>query len=98
MQSKIIGFHRDELKDWVAELECRHNQHTRHKPPFFIRPWVETPSGRDSMLGTTLNCVCCDQLQLPGGLHEYKRTPEFTESSIPQGLLKDHNTKAGIWG
>jgi len=36
--------------------------------------------------------------QLPSDLTAYKRTPEFTETSIPQGLLKDHNTKQGVWG
>lgn len=35
---------------------------------------------------------------LPEHLTAYKRTPEFTENSIPNGLLKDHNTKEGVWG
>jgi tellurite methyltransferase len=26
-----------------------------------------------------------------------KRTPEFTEATVPQGLLRDHSTKAGVW-
>jgi hypothetical protein len=30
---KIVGFHLDERKDWVAELECGHQQHVRHNPP-----------------------------------------------------------------
>lgn len=36
--------------------------------------------------------------QLPSDLTAYKKTPEFTETSIPHGLLKDHNTKQGVWG
>jgi tellurite resistance-related uncharacterized protein len=28
----------------------------------------------------------------------YKRTPEFTESTVPAGLLRSHNTKVGVWG
>ena len=28
----------------------------------------------------------------------YQRTPEFTEHSVPAGLLRNHNTKAGVWG
>ena len=28
---KIVGFHLDENLDWVAELECGHQQHVR--PP-----------------------------------------------------------------
>ncbi len=35
---------------------------------------------------------------LPAGLTAYKRTPVFTEKTVPKGLLKDHNTKAGVWG
>ena len=35
---------------------------------------------------------------IPENVQAYKRTPEFSEASIPQGLLNDHNTKAGVWG
>jgi len=35
---------------------------------------------------------------LPEGLTSYKRTPTFTEASVPEGLLKDHFTKEGTWG
>lgn len=98
MQRRITGFHLDELGDWVAELDCHHNQHTRHKPPLISRPWVLTQEGRDSMLGTTLDCVRCDRLEFPDGLYEYKRTPVFTEDSIPAGLRADHDTKPGVWG
>jgi tellurite resistance-related uncharacterized protein len=37
-------------------------------------------------------------IQLPEGLESYKRTPTFTEASVPAGLLKDHSTKDGTWG
>lgn len=67
MERKITGYHLDENGDWVAELDCGHGQHLRHKPPFFNRPWVETPEGREGMLGTVLNCVLCDALELPLG-------------------------------
>lgn len=36
--------------------------------------------------------------RLPDGLTPYKRTPTFTEASIPAGLLNDHQTKEGTWG
>ncbi|WHI53190.1 DUF1971 domain-containing protein [Microbulbifer sp. MLAF003] len=36
--------------------------------------------------------------ELPPGITPYKKTPEFTEKDIPPGLLKDHNTKEGVWG
>jgi hypothetical protein len=56
----ITGYHLDEAGDWVAELACGHRQHVRHKPPFFLRPWVATPEGRASMIGTELDCKRCD--------------------------------------
>lgn len=35
---------------------------------------------------------------LPDQVVSYKQTPEFSESTIPAGLLKHHQTKAGVWG
>lgn len=35
---------------------------------------------------------------LPKSVKAYKKTPEFTEHTIPKGLLKDHQTKVGVWG
>lgn len=35
---------------------------------------------------------------LPGGAKAYKRTPSFTEATVPPALLKDHSTKEGTWG
>ena len=34
---------------------------------------------------------------LPDGLIPIHRTPEFSETSLPDGLKKQHRTKAGIW-
>lgn len=36
--------------------------------------------------------------KLPSKVKPYKRTPLFTEESIPESLLKKHNTKEGTWG
>jgi len=36
--------------------------------------------------------------QLPPGLTAYRRTPVFTETTLPQGLRHRHRTKAGVWG
>ena len=33
----------------MAELECGHNQHVRHDPPWECRPWVVTPEGRRAL-------------------------------------------------
>jgi tellurite resistance-related uncharacterized protein len=98
MKRKIVGYHQDEKEDWVADLDCFHGQHVRHEPPFFNRPWSDSEEGRTSKLGEVLNCVRCDALEFPEGLSEYKRTPEFTQDTIPKGLLKNHTTKLGTWG
>ena len=37
MQRTIIGFHQDATQEWVADLECGHQQHVRHPPPW-LRP------------------------------------------------------------
>ncbi len=36
--------------------------------------------------------------ELPSNVIAYKRTPAFSEDSIPKGLLNDHRTKEGVWG
>ena len=35
---------------------------------------------------------------LPPSVAPYKRTAEFSETTVPAGLLKAHSTKAGVWG
>lgn len=35
---------------------------------------------------------------IPEKLIAYKKTPIFTEQSIPAGLLNAHQTKEGVWG
>ncbi len=60
MDQAIVAYHKDEENDWVAELQCGHFQHVRHKPPFILRPWVVSESGRESMLGFNLQCKKCD--------------------------------------
>ena len=54
-----MGYHRDEIGDWVAELECGHGQHVRHDPPWQVREWVTTEAGRQANLGAVLYCVRC---------------------------------------
>jgi len=61
MKQRIVGFHQDELNDWVAELACNHFQHVRHNPPWMNREWVTTESGRKAALGRELDCVKCDE-------------------------------------
>jgi tellurite resistance-related uncharacterized protein len=35
---------------------------------------------------------------LPPDVSGYKKTPEFTETSVPAGLLREHSTKENVWG
>lgn len=61
MEQPITGYHKDENDDWVAELECGHNQHVRHDPPWQLRPWVVTEKGRQSHIGHLLKCKKCER-------------------------------------
>ena len=36
--------------------------------------------------------------KLPENTRPYKRTPIFNENTVPKGLLRNHNTKNGVWG
>jgi hypothetical protein len=63
MERKIVGFHQDDEGFWVAELACGHNQHVRHRPPLIRREWVLSEKGRQSHLGTKLNCVLCEEAE-----------------------------------
>jgi hypothetical protein len=58
-ERRIVGFHQDEERHWVAELECGHNQHVRHMPPWEVRPWVLTEEGRAGRVGSSLPCRPC---------------------------------------
>jgi hypothetical protein len=59
--SRITGFHKDDDGHWVAELDCGHNRHVRHQPPFSERPWAVTEAGRAEMLGAEIECGLCRQ-------------------------------------
>lgn len=70
MQRKILAFHRDDQGHWVAELECGHNQHVRHRPPWINRPWIVSEEGRQRHIGRRLNCKACD-LEHPREHHQH---------------------------
>lgn len=61
-EQAIIGYHLDEVGDWVAQLACGHNQHVRHQPPWIVRKWVTTTQGRAAMIGHLLVCKKCQSL------------------------------------
>lgn len=97
MERAIVGFHQDEEGVWVAELACGHGQHVRHRPPFRNFPWVTDEAGRSAHLGAHLECPYCEMAELPTSVSAYKQTPSFDEDSVPDGLLRDHRTKPGVW-
>jgi len=35
---------------------------------------------------------------LPAGVEKYKETKEFTQDTVPRGLLAEHRTASGVWG
>jgi len=64
------------------ELDCGHHLENDGKPE----------------VGDEVNCDQCDSLALPVGLTAYKKTPVFTQETIPKGFRKAHSTKQGTWG
>ena len=100
MRRHIASYRQDpEDNDaWVAVLDCHHGRHLRHEPPLRDRAWVLDPAERQARLGTEVDCLKCDRLELPEGLVAYKQTAVFTEETLPAGLRRAHTTKAGVWG
>jgi tellurite methyltransferase len=94
----IEGFHQDEDGDWVAHLSCLHNQHLRHRPPFWDRPWVLTEQGRDAQLGADLDCPLCDRAELPDGLEVVRTAGPFDATTLPAALQRDHRVAEHTWG
>jgi tellurite resistance-related uncharacterized protein len=92
------GFHQDDEGDWVAELDCLHGQHVRHKPPMWPRPWVETEAGRAEHIGTTLDCPLCDRFELPEDLVVARTAGPFDEDTLPAGLRRTHLVADRTWG
>jgi tellurite resistance-related uncharacterized protein len=97
-ESKVVAFHQDEEGHWVAELECGHVQHVRHRPPMETREWVLTDEGRRGRIGAAFPCRYCLMPRIPAEVAEYKRTPTFDARTTPAGLRKSHTTKEGVWG
>ena len=98
VQRKIAAFREDDKGDFIAELDCGHGQHMRHKPPMTFRPWVLTEEGRAARVGADCECVLCDRAEMPRGYEEHRRTNVFDAASVPRALLREHRTKLGVWG
>jgi tellurite resistance-related uncharacterized protein len=98
MLRTIIGFHQDDESDWVAELDCGHNQHLRHRPPWQERTWVLKPSGRAEHLDTPIECPLCDRAELPVGMRSSGVTALWSEQDMPASLRRSHRLPKGRWG
>jgi tellurite methyltransferase len=98
VERPITGYHQDEVRDWVAELECGHNQHLRHRPPFQLRTWVLDAEGRAARLGTTLECPLCERAEMPDALRWVRTTPIWEQDTMPAGLRRAHRIAAATWG
>jgi tellurite methyltransferase len=98
MKRAIVDYGLDADGDWYAVLDCAHNQHVRHRPPFTNRLWVCSEAGRAEKLGERLECVRCDRFEWPDALEMYKRTKIFSQDSVPRGLQCGHRTRVGVWG
>jgi hypothetical protein len=104
MNRRIVGFHEDKEHHWVAELDCGHDQHVRHNPPWSNRPWVVTPEGRKSALGNVLNCKKCE-LGAPKDRKALKhsrtvlkaqtRRTTMSDTAKPIGLVMERTARDG---
>jgi tellurite methyltransferase len=96
----IVGFLPDADADgvWIAELECGHRRHVRHRPPQSSYPWILDGAGRAAKIGAPLECSRCARLELPEGATVYRTTDVFDEHTLPAGLRREHTTRRGVWG
>jgi tellurite resistance-related uncharacterized protein len=97
MKRSIVGFEQDKWADWQAILDCGHRRHVRHNPPLASRPWVLSEEGRRSRRTQPLECVRCERFELPAHFEPYRKTPVFTQASVPAALQKNHTTRRGVW-
>lgn len=94
----IVGFHPDEVGDWVAELSCLHSQHIRHQPPLRTCEWVLTLGGRAERIGSDIDCPLCDRAELPEGLRLVRTAGPFDATTVPPGLRRTHEVADATWG
>lgn len=94
----ILAFEQDQQGDWIAQLDCGHRRHVRHRPPLSSFAWVEQAEGRAAHVGEQIECGRCHTREWPADFEPYKTTTIFDQDSVPSGLLADHRTKSGVWG
>jgi tellurite resistance-related uncharacterized protein len=94
----MTGFHQDDSGDWVAELECGHNQHVRHRPPFQVREWVIDDQARRARIGSALDCPLCDRAELPASVRHVRDSAVWDSATMPSGLRRTHRLGRATWG
>lgn len=97
MDKKIVGFHVDEVGDWVADLECGHAQHVRHNPPWTNRPWVLETEGRKRSLGTLLDCLKCNMPQVPPSARQIGGSEVLNQQVIAKQYADIHRNDSDMW-
>ena len=98
MERSITGYRVDAEGEWVAELECGHDQHVRHRPPFQPREWILNPERRAGRVGTPLSCPLCDRAELPTAVRLVRTSPVWSEQTMPSALRRRHRLAPSSWG
>ncbi|MEM9459869.1 MAG: DUF3565 domain-containing protein [Myxococcota bacterium] len=94
----IVALGREGPDAVVLELDCGHRRHVRHRPPLSDAPWVADEQAAWSRVGQSIECLRCEQRQLPEGWVVHRRTADFDEHRTPEGLRRSHRIRAGVWG
>jgi hypothetical protein len=81
MRQKIVGFHQDNVGDWVADLACGHTLHLRHNPPWQPRDWILSETQRREKLGQEIECPHCER---------------FKDNALDETAVKEREAKLQI--
>lgn len=98
MDRRILRIHVESANACVVDLECGHSRHVRDRPPLETHPWVRDADQRLARIGATIECGSCDALARPPSARRYREGPPWTAATLPAGLRKRHELKAGVWG
>ncbi len=97
LKRTIASFHQDEQGDWVADFDCLHSQHMRHRPLLENRPWVLEEPQRMAKVGTAVECSACDAGEIPDGLVRLDILGPFPEDVDSQALFATWDVPAECW-
>ena len=97
LKRSIASFHQDEYGDWVADFDCLHSQHMRHRPLLENRPWVLDETQRAARVGTHVECAACDAGEMPDGLVRLDILGPFPEEVESPKLFAEWRAPAERW-